>query len=209
MISLYGGSFDPVHIGHLRIAEDIKEHYGFSKIVFIPAYHSPLKPGSFASPEDRIRMLHLSIKSNPFFSIDDIEIKRKGKSYTVITAEEYRKKLGYYPIFIIGTDAFLSLDRWKDPEKLLEISNFIVVGRKEEGFSSVESYIKAKFPQIKLTRQNKISKNISSVVYYYSCRRIDVSSTEIRDRIKKGRSIKYLVLPEVEDYIFSKKLYRS
>ncbi|WP_096999752.1 nicotinate (nicotinamide) nucleotide adenylyltransferase [Persephonella hydrogeniphila] len=207
MIGLYGGSFDPVHIGHLRIAEDIREYFGFEKIIFIPAYHSPLKPESRAPAEDRINMLRLSIKYNRYFYIDDIEIKRKGKSYTIDTIKTYRER-GVFPFFIVGTDAFLTLDKWKNPEELVKITSFIVLGRGKDRLEDIKLFLKNKFPQLKLVQSNNLTEK-SGYVYFFDQRRIDISSTEIRNRIKNNRSIKYLVLPEVEDYIFNKKLYRG
>ncbi|WP_293445197.1 nicotinate-nucleotide adenylyltransferase [Persephonella sp.] len=207
MVGIYGGSFDPVHIGHLRIAEDVREYYNLPKIIFIPAYHSPLKPESRASAEDRLQMIKISIKNNPFFSIDDIEIKRKGKSFTIDTVKVYREK-GLLPVFIVGTDAFLTLHRWKNSEELSRLTSFIVLGRGKDSYDDVKNYLKENFPYMDLRIDNSISKN-EGAVYYFDRRRIDVSSTEIRERVKTNRSIKYLVLPEVEEYIFNKKLYRG
>ncbi|WP_457626286.1 nicotinate (nicotinamide) nucleotide adenylyltransferase [Persephonella sp.] len=207
MIGLYGGSFDPVHIGHLRIAEDVREYFGFEKIIFVPAYHSPLKPESRASAEDRIYMLQLCVKYNRYFSIDDIEIKRKGKSYTIDTIRMYREK-GKFPFFILGTDAFLTLDRWKKPEELIKMTSFIVLGRGKDRLEDVKLFIKNRFPDLKLLQDKKPVEE-AGYVYFFDRRRIDISSTEIRRRVKESRSIKYLVLPEVEEYIFYKKLYRG
>ncbi len=209
MIGLYGGSFDPVHIGHLRIAEDIREAFSLERVIFIPAYQSPLKSKSRASAEDRFKMLKLSLKENPFFGIDDIEIKRKGKSYTIDTVLFYKEKLGYPPVFILGTDAFLSFHLWKSPEELIKNANFIVAGRDEISFYDVEEYVKDYFPEAVIRKDKKIEKGKSGNIYYFSMRRLDISSTEIRNRVKDGKSIKYLVLPEVERYIFYKKLYRG
>ncbi len=206
MIALYGGSFDPVHIGHLRIAEDIREEYSLDKIVFVPAYHSPLKPGSRASAKDRIKMLEISIKGNSYFSIDEIEIKRGGKSFTIDTVSYYREKLKYNPVFILGTDAFMSLHKWKKPKSLLKITNFIVVGRGKDNFYNIKDYIQEYFPNAKLTTSKSIDQK-DSKVYFFDARRLDISSTEIRDRIKSQKSIKYLVIPEIEDYIIKNKLY--
>ncbi len=210
MIALYGGSFDPVHIGHLRIAEDIREFFSLDKVVFVPAYHSPLKPESRASAEDRIYMLKLSIKYNEnFFEISDLEIKRKGKSYTLYTAEYFFKLLKYPPGFIVGTDTFLQLHRWKEPEKLLELLNFIVVGRGKDTFDKVKKYIQEYFPSVEIYyNRNVIDKN-KTAVYFFESRRIDISSTEIRERLRKNKPITYLVLPEVEYYINKKRLYRG
>lgn len=209
MVALYGGSFDPVHIGHLRIAEDIREYYRLEKIIFIPAYHSPLKPGSRASAVDRLEMLKRSIEINPFFSLDDIELKRRGKSYTIDTIKYFRKKLNYTPAFILGTDAFLSLHMWKSAYELVKITNFIVAGRDKTSFYEIKEYVKEYFPFASVRLDKDIPKEEGGNIFYSDIRRIDVSSTEIRNRIKEGKSIRYLVLPSVEEYILLKNLYRG
>jgi len=207
MIALFGGSFDPVHLGHLRIAEDVREYYNFSKIIFIPAYHSPLKESHFLSSEDRFRMLDLSIKNNPFFEISDFEINKKEKSYTIDTIKFFKEKLGYNPFFIVGSDAFLTLDKWKEPINLLENTNFIVVSRDNTDFEKIKEFLLVKFLYYRLCVDNSL--NLSETkVYFFKSRQLEISSTEIRNRVKTGKSIKYLVLPEVEEYIYAKGLYR-
>jgi len=208
MIALYGGSFDPVHIGHLRIAEDIRETYNFEKIIFIPAYISPLKSKSNASAEDRLNMLKSAIKDNSNFELSTIELDRKGKSYTIDTINFYKNKLGYNPYFIIGTDAFLTLHLWKNPYELIKLTNFIVVGRGQDTFYNVKTYVEEYFPETFLIKKNKIDSKITGI-YFFDCRRIDVSSTEIRHRVKQNKSIKYLVVKEIEEYIYKKNLYRG
>ncbi|MBK3331865.1 nicotinate (nicotinamide) nucleotide adenylyltransferase [Persephonella atlantica] len=209
MVGLYGGSFDPVHIGHLRIAEDVREYYGLDRIIFVPAYHSPLKRKSRASASDRLHMLKISIQYNPFFDIDDLEIKRKGKSYTIDTIKHYTQLLDHIPVFIVGTDAFLTLHRWKNPQELICLTNFIVLGRGKDTQEKVKSYVSKNFPSIKFSNSSRINRKRPSHIYFFDSRRIDISSTEIRRRVKAGKSIKYLVLPEVEKYILLKKLYRG
>ncbi|WP_299239030.1 nicotinate (nicotinamide) nucleotide adenylyltransferase [Sulfurihydrogenibium sp.] len=207
MIALFGGSFDPVHLGHLRIAEDIREYYNFSKIIFIPAYHSPLKEYHFSSPEDRLRMLDLSIRNNPFFETSDFEINKKEKSYTIDTIKYFKEKLGYNPFFIVGSDAFLTLDKWKEPINLLENTNFIVVSRDNTDFEKIKEFLLVKFSYNRLCEDNNL--NLSETkVYFFKSRQLEISSTEIRNRVKAGESIKYLVLPEVEEYIYVRRLYR-
>lgn len=206
MIALYGGSFDPVHLGHLRLSEDIREDFGFEKIIFIPAYISPLKKGSKASAEDRLNMLKLAISDNRYFDISDYEIRKQGKSYTIDTVNHFKKQLDHIPFFIIGTDAFLSLHKWKSPEELLSRTSFIVVGRGGTKEEDIKRYLNQYFPKAKLKK--KIDRK-NPGIYFYSPRQLDISSTEIRDRIKKGKSIKYLVPKEVEHYIYEKKLYQG
>ncbi|NPA52613.1 MAG: nicotinate (nicotinamide) nucleotide adenylyltransferase [Aquificae bacterium] len=209
MIGLFGGSFDPVHIGHLRIGEDIREYFSLEEIIFIPAYQSPLKPETRASAEDRLYMLKESIKYNPKFKVSDFELRRKEKSYTIYTAKYFVKKLGYFPAFIVGTDAFLTLHKWKEAEKIVKLLNFIVVGRNDFNIEILKKYLQTHFPNIELLiDKTSIDKN-KTAVYFFGKRRIDVSSSEIRQRIKENKTITYLVLPEVEYYIIKKKLYRG
>ena len=206
MIGIYGGSFDPIHIGHLRLAEDVREFFKLRQVIFVPAYISPFKEGSVASAEDRKNMVLLSIKGNPYFSLSEIELKRKGKSYTIDTIRYFKKQYNHL-FFIVGTDAFLSLHKWKNYEELVNLTNFIILLRGENSFNEVEKYVKDKFPQKKLLKN--LDKNFleDTCFYVFENRKIDVSSTEIRKRIKEGKSIKYLLLPEVEEYIKKNRLY--
>ncbi len=206
MIGLFGGSFNPIHIGHLRIAEDIREYFKLSKIVFIPAYQSPLKERYKIKDEDRLKMLKLSVKYNPNFDIDEIEINKGGKSFTIDTILYYKNKLGYNPIFIVGSDAFLTLDKWKEPLKLLDNTNFIVVSRDEDTLSTLKNYLKSKFNRG--ISVSNIIEPYKAKVYFFKGRRLDISATEIRNRIKEEKPITYLVLPEVEIYIRNKNLYK-
>ncbi|WP_297886929.1 nicotinate (nicotinamide) nucleotide adenylyltransferase [Sulfurihydrogenibium sp.] len=206
MIALFGGSFDPVHLGHLRIAEDVREFFGLEKIVFIPAFISPLKSFTNASAEDRVNMLNLAIKDNPFFEVSDYEIKKGGKSFTIDTAKHYQQILSHKPVFILGSDSILTLHKWKNPDELLKIANFIVVGRGKDNYKTIFQYLKKMF---NFTDIYYNEKNIKNGVYFYDSRRIDISSTEIRERVRLNKSIKYLTTKEVEDYIHRKNLYRS
>ncbi len=205
MIGLYGGSFDPVHIGHLRLAEDIREYFNLNKIIFIPTYISPLKSKSNAKPEDRLNMLKLATEYNPFFEIDDREIREKKVSYTIKTIMYYKSKLNYNPIFIVGSDAFLTLHKWKEYNVLLENTNFIVIGRGRDTLVILDEYLKSMF-----CKNIRLEKNINpflAEVYFFNGRKIDISSTEIRNKIKRGIPITYLVPPNVENYIKERRLY--
>jgi len=189
----FGGSFDPVHVGHLLVARDVLEELGVKEVVFIPAYQAPLKEPHKASPTDRVNMLKLAIESVEGFSISTLEIERKGVSYTVDTAERLYQELKEKPTFLIGADSALSLHLWKEPNKLVKLARFVIIDRGSKG-KEVASYLKEHFPELEYV--------------ILSVRRIDVSSTEIRRRLKEGKSIKWLVPESVEDYIMSRGLYR-
>ncbi|MFN3471131.1 MAG: nicotinate (nicotinamide) nucleotide adenylyltransferase [Aquificaceae bacterium] len=193
----FGGSFDPVHVGHLLVARDVKEALGFEKVIFLPAFQAPLKEPHLASPQDRLTMIKLAIEGLEGFEANTMEIERGGISYTVDTAREIYEKSKERPFFLVGADSFLSLHLWKDPNKLLSMSRFVVVDRNGKE-KRVIDYVKENFPSLK-----------EDVDFFLlSIRRIDISSTEIRERVKKGKSIKWMVPREVEDYILEKGLYK-
>ncbi len=193
----FGGSFDPVHLGHLIVARDVLEILNFEKVVFLPAYQAPLKEPHKASPEDRFNMVSVAIRDFQGFEVSRIEIERGGISYTVDTARELYKSLGEKPYFLVGADSFLSLHLWKEPYELVSIARFVVVDR-EGRWEELKGYVKGHFPKLKEGED----------FHFVPVRRVDVSSTEIRERVKEGKSIRWLVPEKVEEYILSKGLYR-
>ncbi|MEN3028515.1 MAG: nicotinate-nucleotide adenylyltransferase [Aquificaceae bacterium] len=192
----FGGSFDPVHVGHLLVARDVKEAMGFERVVFLPTFQAPLKEPHGATPEERLQMLRLSLKGLEDYEVSEIEIRRGGISYTVDTAEELHRTLGERPFFLLGADSFLSLHLWKEPVLLTRLARFLVVDR-EGRREKLKVYLKENFPHLEEGKD----------FFFLSVRRLDLSSTEIRDRVRKGKSIKWMVTEEVEDYIRDKGLY--
>ncbi|MCX8059944.1 MAG: nicotinate-nucleotide adenylyltransferase [Aquificaceae bacterium] len=192
----FGGSFDPVHVGHLIVARDVLEAMAFEKVVFLPAYQTPMKEPHMASPEDRLRMLELCVEGFSMYEVSDLEIRRGGVSYTVDTARELQELYGERPFFLLGADSFLTLHKWKSPEELTKVARFVVVDR-EGKWELVKTYLREHFPNLQE----------GSDLFLLSVRRLDLSSTEIRERVKRGKSIRWMVTPEVEDYIRAKGLY--
>jgi nicotinate-nucleotide adenylyltransferase len=199
-IGLLGGSFDPIHLGHLIIAETARINLKLDKVIFIPARLNPLKENSFASPVDRIKMIKLAISDNKYFDVSNIEINRKGPSYTIDTLLYFRK---IYPrnckiFFIIGYDNFLQFKKWKDPDRIVKLCKLAVFQRPD--FEKKNSFFS--------TRGGSISdrKNKKHIVFI-KAPVIDISSTEIRKRIKKNKSIKYLVPDSVEKFIKKNLIY--
>lgn len=197
MFLFFGGSFDPIHIGHLILARDVKEVFNFKKVIFIPTYISPfkVKKGHGASVKDRIKMIKLAIKDIPYFDIDTFEVSKKRVSYTLYTVKYLQKryKLKKVP-WLMGDDSFLQFHKWYKWEKLLKILKPIVVIR-EYSKKEIENYAK------------KVLKIPPNYLVIYAGRRLEISSTEIRERLKKGKDIKFLVPEEVEAYIKKRKLY--
>ncbi|MCX5708273.1 MAG: nicotinate-nucleotide adenylyltransferase [Candidatus Omnitrophica bacterium] len=185
-IGILGGTFNPIHIGHLILAEEVREKLQLDKVIFVPAYIPPHKQNSdVAAADDRLCMVKAAIKGNDYFFASDIEIKRKGPSYTVDTVKAFNQKFpGDELYFITGSDLLKYLDEWKDFRELLRLVKFVVA-----------------------TRPGYPLENIPSYVRRVGIRAVDVSAFEIRQCIKESKSFRYLVPEAVFEYIYKKKLY--
>lgn len=188
-IGVFGGAFDPLHIGHLIIAERSIEEFKLQKIIFIPTNIPPHKPPPLASALDRLELVKIAVQDKPYFEVSDMEIKRKGVSYWINTLRELKKGYPKDEIFtLIGMDEAIYFMNWKEPEEILKLSRFIIITRPESrGEVTSPLHEKADFIELNL----------------------DISSTEIREHIRNGKSIKHLVPEEVEVYIKRKKLYKT
>lgn len=195
-IGIMGGTFDPIHYGHLVIANEVLDKYNMEKIVFVPAGNPPHKEVTGASAWDRFLMTNMATLSNNKFIVSDIEIKSLEKSFTINTVRELIKKYEnaeFY--FITGTDAILELPNWYDTENLVKLCKFIGVSR--SGYSTVE--IEKKINEIKNSHDGQIE--------LLRVPMLEISSTDIRERIKLKRSAKYLLPEMVEQYILKNNLY--
>jgi nicotinate-nucleotide adenylyltransferase len=190
-IGVLGGTFDPIHMGHLVLAEQVKERLKLDGIIFIPCFRSPHKTRQKLSPaKDRLHMIRLALQGNPSFSVSEIELKRKGVSYTIDTLRELRKlHPGSETYFLTGSDVVNELNTWKDPEEIFRLVRMVIAIR--PGFDQIN-------------RENRFVKK--SIVVKITG--LDISSSELRKRVKRGESIKYLVPVKVEQYIRKKRLYR-
>lgn len=202
-IGVFGGSFDPIHFGHLLLAEQCREHAQLDQVLFIPAALSPLKDhGPVANDRQRIEMLSLAIAGHRAFEISTVEVERGETSYTVETLAELKRQHTDDELFLlIGQDSLASFDRWKQPEKICQLAVLLVVGRPNHGGRGVDLEILRPF--VDQDRFDKI-KALS-----FDSRLIDISSTDIRQRVKTGRSIRYLTPRGVEKYIETAKLYQG
>ncbi|MFP4528092.1 MAG: nicotinate (nicotinamide) nucleotide adenylyltransferase [Candidatus Kapaibacterium sp.] len=198
-IGITGGSFNPVHIAHLIIAQRFAEHFSLDSIYFIPAWVSPFKAKDeiTIAPDHRVSMLRLAILDNPLFKMDLFEIEQKGISYTLDTIGHMRKSHpGAMLHLMTGTDQAARFDEWKSPEEILSCAKLCVARRPS---ADSESEMK-KIENLDVFRNHKPE--------FFDAPLLEISATEIRARTKKGAAIKYLVTPPVEEYIRMNNLYK-
>ncbi len=221
-LGLFGGTFNPIHLGHLIVAEDVRERFSLDMVLFIPAYIPPHKSVDVAPAGHRLEMVRLAVKDNPLFSVSDIELKRREKSYTIDTLNELREKTSAQFYFLIGSEAFLQIHTWRRPFDIFKLTNFIVMERPERivGVTEFENYLKeleTKFDGLRLKASDSIDgtyifelevEDNESKIFLTPVISIGISSTMIRKRVRSGKSIKYLVTKEVERYIEENELYR-
>ena len=208
-IGILGGSFNPIHIGHLIAAEEVFQHRRLSKVIFMPTGISPHKEsGDLIDSSHRYQMVKSAIRDNEHFEVSDIEIKRSGKSYTIDTIRILREIYGeeHNLYLIMGTDMINEISTWKDINTLSGMCRFIMVNRSPistNGISNSPS-LECGLRGIKVFSDEKIAEIERLKVKIPT---IGISSTEIRDRLRSGRSIRYLVPRRVEDYINTHNLY--
>ena len=187
-LGLFGGTFNPVHVGHLRLAEDVVEEFCLDKVVFIPTNMPPHKKMfEEISPLHRVRMVESAIKDNSRFACDDIEVERGGISYTIETVNYVYDNYCFEekPFFILGSDLLGEIAAWKDIDLLAGKVHFIVMKRAQD------------------------SAGLNSLSFsLFEKRKLEITSSEIRERIKKKKSVRYLVTGDVLHYIEKNNLYR-
>ena len=191
-IGIMGGTFNPIHYGHLVSASEVCNKFKLDKVIFIPSALNPLKNTSnLAEAHHRLKMIKLAIAGNPLFDASDIEIKRGGASYTIDTIKAFAKKYGkdVNLYFIIGADAFLEINSWASPDALLKMCKFIVTTR----------------PGYNIKKAKRVFKKCTETM---DITYLEISSSDIRKRIKSGVPIKYLLPKSVENYIQKHKLYK-
>jgi len=190
-IGVFGGTFDPPHVGHLILASDAQEALRLDRIVFVPTGAQPLKVDSppVASAQDRLEMVRLAVADDACCIVDDAEINRKGLSYTVDTLEHLTERHPGAQLFLLlGEDALAGFEKWQNPGRIRDLATLAVMRRTGPADARVETTARG--------------------VITVSTRRVDVSATEIRERLRAGKSIKGFVPESVERFIDARGLYR-
>ncbi|MEJ2695294.1 MAG: nicotinate-nucleotide adenylyltransferase [Candidatus Sulfobium sp.] len=216
-IGILGGTFNPVHFGHLRAAEEVREVLGLERVLFIPSGNPPLKTEGLADASHRYGMVKLAAAGNRFFDVLDIECARPGKSYTVDTVKTLKEQYSGADLnFILGIDAFLDLPNWYEPEELVSLVDFVVLSRPGALFADLLSspYLSAGRECLADLDNGEV---VSCTLKLRSSRDIiltrvtpmAISSTDIRMRVKKRLTVKYLLPENVESFIISNRLYSA
>jgi nicotinate-nucleotide adenylyltransferase len=210
---LLGGTFDPIHYGHLRGAEEMLEIFQLNRIIFVPSSRPPHKLEAEVTPfNHREQMIRLAIEDNVNFSFSEVEKLRAGKSYSVETVEyilsKYMKDLELF--FIVGQDAFQAVTTWKDWDRLLLLCNFAVMTRPGYDNMTLDEILPKPFAsQFKYnSHTDGFDGPTGHAIYFRHVSFLDISSSRMRAMVKKGQSIKYLTPDKVRQYIVKHALYR-
>lgn len=198
-LGIYGGSFDPVHLGHLLLAETCREACELDRVLFLPCGQSPHKPrGAVAAGQQRAEMLAFAVAGDSRFGICRIELERSGPSYTVETLQQLRVEQPNCELFfLMGADSLADLPLWREPQAILELATIVAVNRGHRpppDWSSLES---------------RLGSSVRDRVRFVTMPAIDLSATEIRERTHSGRSVRFRVPRAVEEYIRQNGLYQN
>ena len=198
-VGVLGGTFDPIHIGHLVAAEEVRAQLGLDRVVFVPAGLPPHKlTDDVSSVDHRLAMVKLAIVSNPYFTVSRVDIDRFGPCYTVDTIELLRDEWGQAAgdvelYFILGSDSLADIVTWHKPERLIRLCRLAVMER--PGY------------RVDMDELERLLPGITSRVHFINSPQLDISSTDIQKRVRQGLPIKYQVPEAVEDYIYEYDLY--
>lgn len=206
MIGIIGGTFDPIHFGHLRPALEIFEQFSLDELRFIPSAHPPHRWQPEASAEHRINMTTLAIDPIEGFTLDDREYRREGASYTVDTLKSIRQEIGNdRPLcMIIGLDAFQSFTQWRDWQKILTLTHLVVSPRPGYKLSAEDQWVQAY-----LTKDaTELKQYAAGKIFVAEVIQFDISATKIREQLLNGFSASYLLPETIRKYIDKHRLYR-
>jgi nicotinate-nucleotide adenylyltransferase len=209
-IGIFGGTFDPVHMGHLRAAEEIRENQSLDRVYLVPAYIPPHKRSKrITDPGIRLRMLKAAIRGNRRLSVSEIEINNGGVSYSINTVKAFQKRQEEL-YFILGVDAFAEIATWHSYQEIFYHTNFIIMERPNNEKVSPKGLFPADVEEkIRKVGRDTFEHISGKRIQVQVVTQLDISSTKIRESVNKGKSIKYLVPQQVERIIDETGLYRG
>ena len=213
LVGIFGGTFDPIHYGHLRVAEEIVETVGLQKMYFVPAGMPRLRHSPVASPQHRVEIVRLAIQKNPDFVLDGREIYRDGVSYSIDTVREFKQEFGeeIRLCLVLGADAFIKLPEWNNWKELFNLCHFIVSTRPGYSLTLIKELLSKELreecSQRWVSNTESLRKDTSGLIFIASTTMLDISATSIRAHIAVGRNVRHLVPSVTVNYISKNKLY--
>ncbi len=223
-VGIFGGTFDPPHLGHLLLAETIREQFALDEVLFVPCHQPPHKEREdLTSAVRRYALVVAATLHNRAFTPSAIEVNRPGRSYSIDSVRQLREETGDSTelVFVAGLDSFLDIKKWKDYAELLDACHFIVVARPNNSFDRVTEVLPERFHDRvvdvrgreggaePVVEAGQAGVDEAPRIYLSDAVYLDVSATEIRARVRAGRTVRYRVTPEVERYVQTHGLYRE
>jgi nicotinate-nucleotide adenylyltransferase len=213
-VALFGGTFNPIHLGHLRAAEEVREALALERVVFVPSADPPLKRGGaehIAPARERLRWVERAIAGNPGFAVDALELERAGPSYTVDTLRVFAARFApALPVFVIGCDAFAELASWREPKALLSLAHFAVLTRPPHAAGSLAEWIPTELAAdlvLPPDGQQAQHRSAGTWVRRIPIAALDISATDVRRRLSEGRSVRYLLPEPVLEEVLESGVY--
>lgn len=206
-LGILGGTFDPIHYGHLRPAQEVLRALDLAEVRVIPAANPPHRRAPLATAEQRLRMAELAVGEFPGLRVDDREIKRGGPSYTVLTLEEMRREVGTQPLcLLLGVDAFEGIETWHQWQRLPELAHFVVMTR--PGWSLPANDVLPAWARGRLARAaGELARTGAGKIYFQAVTPQDISATRIREAIARGEPVDGLLPPAVLGYLRANRIY--
>lgn len=215
MIGIFGGTFNPIHKGHLRAAEEVVAALGLSKMLFVPSARPPHKDersGVIAPASERLAWVELAVASNPLFEVDAVEMKRPGPSYLVDTLEDLGRRFGEKPVFVAGRDAFREMGSWRSPRSIFAACHVVVTSRPPETAGQLSEWLPESVRgDFDLAPDGFFGehKSAGTWIRQLEITALDISATDIRERLAQGESIRHLVPDSAHAAIVASKCYQE
>ncbi|MEI8035896.1 MAG: nicotinate-nucleotide adenylyltransferase [Betaproteobacteria bacterium] len=210
-VGILGGTFDPIHMGHLRLAQEVAEAVSLTQVLFIPVGEPPHRPGPQTSGRHRAQMVRCAIQDNALFAIDERETQRTGPSYTVQTLRELRHELGpQTPLcMIVGADAFLGLPGWYCWEEIFTLAHVVVAHRPRSELTTLPFALAEQYGVRHRAQAVQLQNSAAGGIFQIPITALDISATDVRTRLQRHLSVKYLVPQGVIHYINEQQLFKG
>lgn len=207
MIGIFGGTFDPVHYGHLRPLLEVRDALHLDEVRLIPCYIPPHRVTPGATPAQRLAMLQLAVDEIPGFVIDERELQRGGPSYMVDTLQSLRDEVGNAPLcLILGMDAFIKLDTWHEWQRLIELAHIVVMQR--PGSDMPSGAVAQLVTNHRVNSSSELPQSAAGSIWFQPVTQLNIAATAIREQVAQGRDIRFLVPEAVRQYVDANGLYQ-